>query len=123
MRLSTSLAFAASATLAAAAWDCKLDNYDLTPLAGVKTVTHDVDTPPSTTRRIVRINLCDQLGKEDKVADEDQVGVSFLHASTLPFTVAFLAPPSNSLCWPTRNGLQADPSVTAMCRRACRLFP
>ncbi|EJT52708.1 hypothetical protein A1Q1_02758 [Trichosporon asahii var. asahii CBS 2479] len=72
MRLSTSLAFAASATLAAAAWDCKLDNYDLTPLAGVKTVTHDVDTPPSTTRRIVRINLCDQLGKEDKVADEDQ---------------------------------------------------
>lgn len=76
MRLSSSLALAASATLAAAAWDCKLPGYDLTPLSGVKTVKHDVDTPPSTTRRVVRLNLCDVLGKEDKVADEDQVSVS-----------------------------------------------
>lgn len=116
------MAFAASATLAAAAWDCKLDNYDLTPLAGVKTVTHDVDTPPSTTRRIVRINLCDQLGKEDKVADEDQVGVSCLHA----FHSAFhgdLPCSSLKLVLLVNSELQADPSATAMCRRACRLFP
>lgn len=87
MRVSRSLALVASATLAAAAWDCKLPGYDLTPLAGVKTVTHDMDTPPSTTRRIVRINLCDQLGKEDKVADEDQVGISSLCRLPPPSTV------------------------------------
>lgn len=75
MRLSHSFALAASATatLAAAAWDCKVGDYDLTALAGVKAATHDVVTPPSTARRIVRLNLCDVLGKEDKVADEDQV--------------------------------------------------
>lgn len=90
MRVSRSLALAASVSLAAAAWDCKLPDFDLTPLAGVKTVKHDVDTPPSTTRRIVRLNLCDQLGKEDKVADEDQVSAPC--SLILPFTLSSVPP-------------------------------
>lgn len=95
MRLPYTLAFAASASAAAAAWDCKIDKYDLTPLGGVKRVAHDLDTPPSTTRRIVRLNLCDVLGKEDKIADEDQVS-----CSPLP---------------------QLTDSARETCRRACRL--
>ncbi|KAI0793182.1 autophagy-related protein 27 [Abortiporus biennis] len=46
--------------------------YDLTALAGERTVSRERGTPPTKMRDAVRFNLCEDLKKQDDVADEDQ---------------------------------------------------
>lgn len=63
-----------------AAFDCSITassiSYDLSPLTGLRTASKDSSTPPTTSEAKVSMNLCaaEGLGKEDGVADEDQVG-------------------------------------------------
>ncbi|WWC91871.1 uncharacterized protein L201_006818 [Kwoniella dendrophila CBS 6074] len=48
--------------------------YDLSPLQGIREVSKDTATPPTTSEAKVKMELCepDGIGKEDGVADEDQ---------------------------------------------------
>lgn len=80
MRLSQTFALAAgaSAWLVAAADNCGWNGHDLSPLKGTKTATLDIGSEPHTVRRIVRLNVCDVLGKDDKIPDEDQVRSALL---------------------------------------------
>lgn len=67
-----------------AAFDCSITafsiSYDISPLAGLRTASKDSSTPPTTSEVKVSMNLCggEGLGKEDGVADEDQVGGMFM---------------------------------------------
>ncbi|WWC95211.1 hypothetical protein V866_002069 [Kwoniella sp. B9012] len=48
--------------------------YDLSPLRGLRQVSKDTPTPPTTSEAKVRMELCspEGIGREDGVADEDQ---------------------------------------------------
>ncbi|WWC72168.1 uncharacterized protein I206_106128 [Kwoniella pini CBS 10737] len=48
--------------------------YDISPLAGLRQVSKDTPTPPTTTEARVKMDLCgpEGIGKEDGMADEDQ---------------------------------------------------
>ncbi|OCF43670.1 hypothetical protein I317_02420 [Kwoniella heveanensis CBS 569] len=48
--------------------------YDINPLSGVREVSKETPTPPTTSEAVVKMELCgsEGLGKEDGVADEDQ---------------------------------------------------
>lgn len=63
----------------ALAWSCSevgTDKgvLDLSPLAGAKVATTEMETPPTKNIARVRLDLCGTLQKEDGVKDEDQVG-------------------------------------------------
>jgi len=65
------------AARAADPFDCHVSlsdsrQYDLTSLAGEKTVQRERVTPPSTTFDAVRFDLCADLPKKDDVAEADQ---------------------------------------------------
>ncbi|WVW86329.1 hypothetical protein I302_108371 [Kwoniella bestiolae CBS 10118] len=48
--------------------------YDISPLSGLREVSKDTPTPPTTSEAKVRMELCNPegIGKQDGVADEDQ---------------------------------------------------
>ncbi|KAH7914113.1 autophagy-related protein 27 [Hygrophoropsis aurantiaca] len=76
----TAALYIASLFLVSAAqdpYDCsklKLDslNYDLSPLAGVRTVSRTRDTPPSTMIDELGFDVCAELSPLDGVAEQDQ---------------------------------------------------
>ena len=62
----------------AAAFECAFTangvSYDLTPLGGVRSASSRTDTPPTQSEARLRMDLCgDGVGREDGLADEDQV--------------------------------------------------
>lgn len=51
--------------------------YDLRPLAGLRTAVRESDTPPTKSEARATLDLCgDGMPREDGVADEDQVRTS-----------------------------------------------
>ena len=63
-------------------FDCKVsidDNkWDLTSLAGEVIVSRELNSPPSKFRDTVTFNLCEDLKRQDGVAEKDQVSTSDL---------------------------------------------
>jgi hypothetical protein len=62
----------------AAAFECSFTangvSYDLNPLGNVRTASSRTDTPPTQSEARLRMALCgDGVGREDGLADEDQV--------------------------------------------------
>ena len=62
----------------AAAFECAFTangvSYDLKPLGGVRSASSRTDTPPTQSEARLRMDLCgDGVGREDGLADEDQV--------------------------------------------------
>lgn len=62
-------------------FDCKVTlndvKYDLSMLAGEKSVARERESPPTKMRDTLRFNLCGDLTKLDGVADEDQVSPNY----------------------------------------------
>lgn len=71
------LSLAPAAVLAQETFDCKItigeSKWDLTSLAGERTLSRDRDTPPTKFTDVVKFNLCEDLKKDEELADKDQV--------------------------------------------------
>jgi hypothetical protein len=67
--------------LAADVLDCrkllslKEHDYDISSLAGVKTVEKQHKAPPSEVKQVLKFNLCAELPEDKEVKTEDQVSV------------------------------------------------
>lgn len=74
------LAFLSGRAVADSDLDCKTPitveklEYDLSSLSGEQTVKNERSTPPSTMIDTVRFNLCGNIGKLDKISQQDQCG-------------------------------------------------
>ena len=68
--------------------------YDLSPLSGPRSASRNTQTPPTTSEARVLMDLCSDQGikKEEKVADEDQVGRPVQHSSPTGFKQSFVLP-------------------------------
>jgi autophagy-related protein 27 len=79
LRLTTLLFLSLSLDVNASVLDCSKAvelsgrSYDLSSLAGEYSETITRSTPPSTVYDVLRFDLCGDLKRDEKAADEDQV--------------------------------------------------